>query len=238
MKQSSKSSGAAKVVSAGIAIAAGVWAIHVASAQSPATEDRALLNSWLNAQTSIQTWEADFTQTRQLKSLTQPLTASGHVWFEAPNLFRWELSSPAKTIAVRQPDQMLVISPKLKRVEKFSLDAKNAGPWKDLLALLDAGFPRSREQIESRFNILAQTTSNNVHEVTLQPKLESARRLMPQITIGFYVDKLMLRSTELMFADGSTMKNVFTNATLNPKIDAATFAPAIGPDYKVQSAGK
>jgi outer membrane lipoprotein-sorting protein len=202
-----------------------------ANAQSP--DSAALLTSWLAAQTNIQTWSADFVQTRQLKSLTQPLTASGHVWFEAPNKFRWELTSPARTIAVRQPEQLLVISPKLKRVEKFSLDAKNAGPWKDLLALLDAGFPRSREQVESRFNVLSQTTTNGIHEIALQPKAESARRLMPQITIGFTVNTLALYSTELRFADGSTMKNVFDKAEMNPKIDPMLFNPVIEPDYKV-----
>lgn len=193
----------------------------------------ALLSSWLAAQTNIHTWSADFTQTRRLKSLTEPLTASGHVWFEAPNLFRWELLKPARTIAVRRPEDLMVISPRLKRVEEFSLNAKNAGPWKDLLALLDAGFPRSREQVESRFNIVSQTTSNGVHEVALQPKAETARRLMPQVTIGFTVDNLGLYSTELQFADGSTMKNVFTNAEMNPKIDAALFNPVVEPGFKV-----
>src|ERR1051326_8023373 len=51
-------------------------------------------SSWLAAQAHIQRWSADFTQTRTLKSLAQPLTASGHVWFEAPNRFRWELGHP------------------------------------------------------------------------------------------------------------------------------------------------
>ena len=35
--------------------------------------------------------------------VNQVLTESGHVWFAAPNRFRWELGHPAKTIAVRQP---------------------------------------------------------------------------------------------------------------------------------------
>src|SRR2546427_2688379 len=66
----------------------------------------ASLTAWLSAQTNIQTWSADFTQTRTLKSLTQPLTGTGRVWFAAPNRFRWELGNPAQTIAVRQPDEM------------------------------------------------------------------------------------------------------------------------------------
>src|SRR5262245_23984784 len=55
------------------------------------SDHSAALRSWLAAQTNIQTWSADFVQTRTLKALAQPLTASGHVWFAAPNRFRWEL---------------------------------------------------------------------------------------------------------------------------------------------------
>jgi outer membrane lipoprotein-sorting protein len=195
--------------------------------------DNDLLTGWLNAQTNIQTWEADFVQTRSLKSLTQPLTASGHVWFAAPNRFRWEITSPSQTIAVRQASQMLVLYPKLKRGERYALDNDKAREWKDTLALLDAGFPRSRDQIESRFRIVSQSTSNGVHEIALQPKAEAARRIMPQIKIGFDSQNFALRSTQLQFADGSTMENAFTNAVLNPKIDESEFNPPIEADWKM-----
>lgn len=201
-----------------------------ASAQST---DDALLTGWLNAQTNIQTWEADFVQTRTLKSLTQPLTATGHVWFAAPNRFRWEITKPSHTIAVRQATQMLVMYPKLKYGERYALDSDKAKDWKDTLALLDAGFPRSREQVESRFRILSQSTTNGLHEITLQPKAETARRIMPQIKIGFDAANFSLRSTELQFADGSTMQNVFTNAILNPRIEESVFNPEIGRDWKM-----
>lgn len=204
-----------------------------APTRSLAESDDALLTSWLNAQTNIHTWSADFVQTRTLKSLTQPLTATGHVWFEAPNRFRWELGHPAQTIAVRQSEQMLLVYPRLKRLERYSLNATQTGPWKDMLALLDAGFPRSRSEVESRFNILSQSTENSVHEVTLQPKAESARRVMPEITIAFDTSTFSLRSTELRFTDGSTMKNSFTNAVLNPPMDESVFNPVIDPTYKV-----
>lgn len=198
-----------------------------------AADNDALLSAWLNAQTNIQTWSADFVQTRTLKSLTQPLTATGRVWFEAPNRFRWELGKPARTIAVRQPEQMLLVYPRLKRVERYPLNQAESGPWKDMLALLDAGFPRSRAEVESRFSILSQTTENGVHELTLQPKAESARRVMPEIKVAFDVNTFLLRSTELQFRDGSTMKNAFNNAVLNPKIDESLFNPRIEGDYKV-----
>src|SRR5439155_15779050 len=107
---------------------------------SPATDTNSLVSSWLGAQTNIQTWSAEVIQTRTLKSLTQPLTATGHVWFAAPNRFRWELGAPPQTIALRQADQMLVVYPRLSRAEKYPLTGDHTGPWRDTLALLEAGF--------------------------------------------------------------------------------------------------
>jgi outer membrane lipoprotein-sorting protein len=207
----------------------GVLSGH-AFAQAPAD---ALLSSWLKAQTNMETWSADFVQTRAFKSMSRPLTATGHVWFAAPNRFRWELGNPPRTIAVREPDQLVVLYPRLKRAERYPLNTPQAGPWKDTMALLDAGFPRSREELESRFSILSRTTTNHFHEITLQPRAASARQLMPQIKIAFDADDFSLHSTELRFADNSTMLNVFTNAALNPKLDESLFSPKIGEDFKI-----
>jgi hypothetical protein len=79
-----------------------------------------------------------------LKSLIQPLTGTGRVWFAAPNRFRGSWAIPAQTIAVRQPDEMAVIYPRLKRVEKYPLAGAQNGPWKETLALLEAGFHGTR----------------------------------------------------------------------------------------------
>ena len=191
------------------------------------------LNAWLNAQTNIQTWSADFIQTRTLKSLTQPLTTTGHVWFAAPNRFRWELGNPAQTIAVRQPEQILVIYPRLKRAERYPLTGDQTGPWRDALALLEAGFPRSKAEMESRFRILSQISTNEIYELALQPKSAAARRMMPQIKIAFGTNDFSLRATELEFADHSTMRNDFQNAKLNEKFPETQFTPPLSDDYKI-----
>ena len=201
--------------------------------QPPACGASSALGAWLNSQTNIQTWSAEVIQTRALKSLAQPLTASGRVWFAAPNRFRWELGNPPQTIALRQADQMLVIYPKLKRAEKYPLTRDHAGPWTDTLALLEAGFPRSQSELESRFRIESEATAEGVHEVTLQPKSASARRMMPHIKITFATGDFSLRATELQFADGSRMRNDFTNAVLNPKLDESLFTFDVDPTFKV-----
>jgi outer membrane lipoprotein-sorting protein len=192
-----------------------------------------LLVRWLASRTNLLTWSADVTQVRSLKTLAQPLTAHGQVWFAAPNRFRWELRTPSQTIAVREPDQLLVIYPKLKRAERFALHGPQAGPWKDTMALLEAGFPRSQLELEGHFHVLSQSVTGEICQVALQPKAASARRLMPQITLAFSTNDFSLHATELQFADGSTMRNEFSNARINPPLEASLFTPQPDPDVKI-----
>jgi outer membrane lipoprotein-sorting protein len=210
----------------------GFWVLAPGISAAPAP-DQLALDRFLSAQTNLQTWSADLTQIRRLKTLVQPLSSTGRVWFAAPNRFRWEIGSPAQTIAVRGPDEMLVIYPRLKRVEKYPLRGDSMGQWKDTLALLEAGFPRSRGEIENRFKILSVAPSNDVYNAILQPKSAAARRMMPQITISFATNDAQLRATELQFGDGATMRNEFRNAQLNPVIEDALFTPKLEADFKV-----
>ena len=204
----------------------------------PAADTNAIVNTWLAAQTNLVTWQADFTQTRALSTLTQPLTAHGRVWFAAPQRFRWELGDPPQTIAVRQPKEVLILYPRLKRAERYPLDAATGGPWKDAMALLDAGFPRSRAELDATFTIAALTETNGLHTLALAPKSASARKLMPEIQLTFSARDNVLRATQLRFTDGSLLRNDFTNVVTNPKLDDAVFQPVIGADFKVSEPAK
>jgi outer membrane lipoprotein-sorting protein len=216
------------------ALVAAIFMSRAVVAQAlPAAENNSLLVSWLAAQPSIQSWSADFVQTRTLKTLVQPLVSSGHVWFAAPNEFRWELGHPPKTIAIRQKRELYVIYPLLKRAEEYPLGETTPGRWRDTLALLDTGFPRSREELQSNYTVLSVTREDGVGRVRLQPKSPSARQMMSEIRIAFSTANFELRSTELVFADGALLRNDFTNTVLNPKLDSALFKPDLGNDYKI-----
>ena len=191
-----------------------------------------LFGRWFAAQTNLQSWSADFTQTRSLKVLVEPLVATGKVWV-AGSRFRWELGHPAQTIVLRQPDQLLIIYPRLKRVEKYSLEGVPPGPLKDALALMDASLPRDRATMEERFRLLSATATNSVLQMTLQPRSASARKFISEILIGFRTNDFSIAVTELKFADGSGLRNDFTNTVLNRPIDPALFQIKLPPDFTV-----
>jgi len=216
-----------------ILVGCSIAALCVAAMVARADERDVQFDRWFAAQTNLQSWSADFTQTRSLKVLSQPLVATGKVWVTVPNRFRWELGQPAQTIVLRQPDQLLIIYPRLKRVEKYSLEGVPPGPLKDALALMDASLPRDRATMEERFRLLSATETNSILQMTLQPKSASARKFIGEILIGFRTNDFSIAVTELKFADGSSLRNDFTNTVLNRPIDPALFEVKLAPDFTV-----
>jgi outer membrane lipoprotein-sorting protein len=192
-----------------------------------------LVNDWIAAQASMRTWAADFKQTRHLKALTEPLTATGRISFAAPDRFRWEITKPAPTLAVREQDGLLVVYPKLKRAEKYSLAKIRQGQWKDLMGLLDTGFPRSRAEFEQQFHVRDVVPIPGGQRLVIQPASALVQKYMPEIDIDISTPDLALLATSMTFVDGSVLRNEFSNPQKNPTLDDALFHPTLGPEYKI-----
>jgi outer membrane lipoprotein-sorting protein len=210
-----------------------VWLFGLLALVARAADPSAMLDRWCTAQTNIQTWSADVTQTRSLKVLAQPLVATGKVWVMVPHRFRLEIGQPALTIALRQPDQLLLIYPRLKRAEKYPLHDAQPGPWKDALALLEASFPRSRAELETRFRVLSMRQTDSLVDLTLQPKSAAARKFLTEIQVSFRTNDFSPSATELRFSDGSSMRSDFTHPVINGPLDQRLFEPKLDPDFAV-----
>jgi len=205
----------------------------LAPAALSATDTNAVLDAWFAAQANVHSLSADFVQTRTLKTLVQPLVATGHLWFSAPNQFRWELGQPAQTIALRHADEMFVIYPRLKRAEHYSLGASAPREWRDAMSLLDAGFPRTRKEFEAQFQIQSLTATNGRWLLALQPRSAAARQIMPELRVSLTTNDFSLAGTELVFVDGSRMRNEFTNAVANGAAGENLFQWKPPADFKV-----
>jgi outer membrane lipoprotein-sorting protein len=192
----------------------------------------AQFNQWLTVQTNLQSWSGDFTQTRTLTVLNQPLVSPGKVWVKRGE-FRWELGRPVQTIVLRRPDQLLILYPRLKRAEKYPLDAVPTGPMKDALALLDASLPRDRASMEEHFRLLSAAQTNAILQMTLQPRSEAARKFIGEVIIGFRTNDFVIASTKMIFSDGSSLQNDFTNVVLNQPLPPDLFTALVPADYSV-----
>jgi outer membrane lipoprotein-sorting protein len=205
----------------------------LATADLLAANTNDVLNAWFAAQAGVHSISADFVQTRTLKTLTQPLTAHGHLSFAPPNQFRWELGQPPQTIALRHADDMFVIYPRLKRAEHYPLGASAPREWRDAMSLLDAGFPGTRKEFDAQFELQSLVATNRTWLLTLKPRLAAAREMMPELRVSLATNDFSLAGTELVFMDGSRMKNELTNILVNAPLDEKTFEWKAPPDFKV-----
>ena len=193
----------------------------------------AQFNHWFEVQTNLQSWSGDFTQTRFLTVLNQPLVSPGKVWVKRGE-FRWELGNPVQTIVLRTPGELLIVYPRLKQAEKYPLDAVPSGPMKDALALLDASLPRDRASMEEHFKLVSAMATNSILQMTLQPRSESARKFIGQVVIAFHTNDFLIASTEMKFADGSRLRNDFTNLVVNQPPEPKLFEVNLPADYKIE----
>lgn len=193
----------------------------------------AALAGWFEAQTRLKTWSADFVETRYLQTLTQPLVSTGHVAVSLPDRFRWQLGEPPQTIVIRQPAQLLIVYPRFKRIEKYPLEGKQSGPWRDALSMLEAGFPRGPADLDSRFRTLSITQTNAQLEVTLQPRGALARRMMDSLQLQLRTNDWSLLSMEIHFGDGSWLRDDFANAAANPVLADDLFETRAYADFSV-----
>jgi outer membrane lipoprotein-sorting protein len=192
----------------------------------------AQFNQWFAAQTNMQTWSANFTQTRSLMALSQPLKSTGKVWVE-PGKFRWELGQPAQTIVIRNPDELLILYPRFKRAEIYALDKIPPGPIKDAMSLLDVSIPRNKAALEDHFQLLSTAVTNSTLQMTLQPKSQSARQFIGSVVMGFHTNNYVIADSQMDFSDGSTLRNDFTDVVFNQPMDPKLFATNLPPDYTV-----
>ena len=191
------------------------------------------LSRWFAAQADLRTWSSDFVQTRTLPTLKRPLKQEGQVWFRSPNEFRWELGQPARSIVVRSHRSVIIYYPRLKRAERYSLGAQARGPWKDAAAMFEAGFPRSRRDLEARFRLLSADFSQSPAVLKLEPLNTASQQLLPELTLEVETNQWMLAATEFHFADGTVLRNDFTNSVVNPTLDDDRFTLKLADGVRV-----
>jgi outer membrane lipoprotein-sorting protein len=210
-------------------------ALVILQAIAQTSDPREMLDTWLEKQAQVRTWSADVVQSRKLKSLVHPLESRGRVWFAQPNRFRWQLGDPPRTIAVRTGDELLIVYPRLKQLERYPLTDAIDPAWKQALALLEVGFPSDPQRFLAQYELVSATASDSVWGFELRPSGNAARRLIERVRLEVSSEDFTLLATELEFPDGSTMRNQFSHHRLNAELDPSLFDVDASKDYEVVS---
>jgi outer membrane lipoprotein carrier protein len=187
------------------------------------TIDMAPVKKWLARQDELHSVQADFTQTRSLKALRDPITTPGHLWFASPDSLRWELGEPAKTIVVRKGETYYVIQPGKKKAERFKSEGINKKGGTMGFAMLNFPMAKDFADFNRQFETLAVNVSGERCHLEVLPRDAQAQKMLQAIKMDFDIPTGHLLSFELATREGSSLRNEFTNVRMNQKIDRHVF---------------
>lgn len=214
-----------------------VFLISVSPVLAAAPVDLAPLKRWIARQDEFRSVAADFTQTRALRVLRDPVATPGRMWFTATGSLRWELGQPPKTIVVRKGDHTLVINPAKKTAERQPADGETKGGRPGIGAMMRFPLAKDFADFQRQFEVLALATEDSRTKVELAPRDPQARKFMKVMKLEFNSANGHLHAFEMAFKDGSSMRNEFSNVRVNQKFDRSLFDYDLS-GYEVKDAGR
>jgi outer membrane lipoprotein carrier protein len=202
-------------------------------ATATAAPDLAPVRKWIAQQQDVRTIQADFVQTKALRTLRSPVTATGRFWFRAPASFRWQLGEPPRTIVLSTKEAAYSIQPAKKTAEKSS--ASQVGEKAQQFGLMSLPMAASFEDFQRNFEIQSVKVEGAQCRLEGLPRDAQARRYLAKIVLIFDTGTGHLLSFEAITREGSSLRNEFRNVVVNGKIDDRVFDYDLN-GYKVTNA--
>jgi outer membrane lipoprotein-sorting protein len=170
-----------------------------------------------DAAESIRTLKADFTQKRHLRILKAPLISKGKLYYRAPDMLRWEYSSPLRSVM-------------LKRGENVNVYQFLGGEWKadssQAVELRRMIFAEINRWLKGRFReagaFMSSYDSGPPVRITLTPK-EEFRRFLTRIELNFSERPGIIRSVEMVESGDAMTRIEFANVEINTHIALSVF---------------
>ena len=192
--------------------------------QKESVGDISPLRAMIALQKSIHTLSADFTQSRSLKTLRDPLISHGKLWIQPQQFFRWELGTPPKTIVIGTPTETTVIQPfkktASKKIRSSSIGGTDTSEAFGMMSLPGNG---DFDDFQREVRILRTENSAGIFHVEFIPKNTEQVRGLTAIRLDFNSQTGQWIRLEFLTRDGSSIRNDFTDIKTNQKLDPHLF---------------
>lgn len=201
---------------------------------SPAGEPdgaaRDAIQKWLAFQRGVRTVEADFIQSRELRTVKNALHSTGTVWIDRrTEQFRWQTGDAAnpKSVAVKKGNSLVLLQPTRKRAERLSLSSSAAGRGGPEAAFdfATGELPDTYEGLIRQFSILDMKQAGDAWRLRLAPSDDRLREALDEIVFLIDARNHHLRGFEMTFRDRSIIRTTFTRQKFNSPIDPTLFQP-------------
>lgn len=180
------------------------------------------LEKFIQFQRGIRSLQANFVETRSMRTLRTAGGGQGTIYMAGATKFRWQTAGdPPRSIAIRNGSTFWLIQPQAKRAEKRTVSESEFSPF-DFAA---GGIARSMDDLRKRYAIDSVARQEGVWVAVIRPLDRGVAAKVRRITLGIDPARYYLRSLKLELRDGSSIHAVFTSQRFNPSLASDLFTP-------------
>lgn len=182
-----------------------------ADADTLDANERKVLETWIRHQAGLRTLSARFVQTRSFRSLRFPVRKKGRVWFGTDQRFRWQIGDPVVFLAIGVRKRLVLSEPQKKRARIQSAFETGGGGF----GAISIPFTTSVEDFLSRFHLRKLSIKGTMAELVVTPRDREVAVRLRKTRIVFELETGYVKTFEMEFADGSSIKTELFEIEVN-----------------------
>lgn len=167
---------------------------------------------------SIESLECDFVQTKHLKMLNDKMVSYGKMYYQQPNMLRWEYTSPYTYTFMLSGNQVLLKNAQRQDV----IDVDKNKMFKEIARMMMSSVTGSSLSDSDTFDIDIATVGNE-WVATLVPKRGNMKQMWKSLVLHFDRAAKSVTKVEMREHSGDTTVIELSNVRLNCAIDASLF---------------
>ena len=170
-----------------------------------------ILSEIQDSMASVKEINADFNQEKKLSLFKHTIELKGNLQIKFPHYFRWEVTSPLKTIITADGDRVTTWDEETDKTQTISV--KNNPVVKSIWTQIDSWFLGKYDELSKNYYIKLIQSDPAILE--FEPKSKTIAATVKKITVWFRKDKKYLKQVKLQEKGGDSTTIKFSNIRLN-----------------------
>lgn len=166
---------------------------------------------------NLESLSSDFVQTKYIQLMQESAVSSGKLYYKAPNVLKWEYSSPYNYMILFKENQLFIND----NGDKSVTSLRSNKLFEKLVSLISGSVNGKLLADQENFDISFFRNGEKVSAVII-PRDQSLKQMFSEIILIFGKDH-RLNSVQLMEEEGDYTQIDFKNIKLNQQLNQAIF---------------
>lgn len=166
---------------------------------------------------NLESLSSDFVQTKYIQLMQESAVSSGKLFYKAPNVLKWEYSSPYNYMILFKENQLFIND----NGDKSVTSLRSNKLFEKLVSLISGSVNGKLLADQENFDISFFRNGEKVSAVII-PRDQSLKQMFSEIILIFGKDH-RLNSVQLMEEEGDYTQIDFKNIKLNQQLNKAIF---------------